>query len=110
MKQRIHFIDFEGTPSSGIIEYGVATLQEMEIAQVHTRLCSPTGSIPIKDTLVHGLREEDTFNHDAFEKDQSVFLQLRKSGPFGAHFAKFENKLITHVWPYPGQVPGLCRY
>ena len=34
----VHFIDFEGNSTSGIIEFGVVTLRGGEIAETRTRL------------------------------------------------------------------------
>ena len=51
----IHFIDFEGSAASGILEFGVVTLQGGGIAATHTRLCRATGPVAADDTKVHGL-------------------------------------------------------
>ena len=55
----IHFVDFEGSRSSGILEYGVATLDGGDLARTRTRLCGATGRVREEDTAVHGLRSDD---------------------------------------------------
>ena len=58
MDASIHFIDFEGSLSSGILEYGVVTLKGGEIVHTRTRLCRAIGRIRPDDVLVHKLDEK----------------------------------------------------
>ena len=41
----IHFIDFEGNRTSGILEFGVVTLHGETIEAARTRLCGATGRV-----------------------------------------------------------------
>ena len=81
-EQPIHFLDFEGSVSSGILEYGVATLHRGAITGLRSRLCRPKGVIPPQDTAVHGLTDRDLAGRDnAIERrcDLSVVVvELRK--------------------------------
>ncbi|HET7537491.1 MAG TPA: hypothetical protein VFJ90_13610, partial [Candidatus Didemnitutus sp.] len=105
----IHFIDFEGSRASGILEFGVATLHHGVIAATHTRLCRPIGRITEEDTAVHGLCEADLQGENLFKDEWEYFTRLRESGPFAAHFSQAENHLIKSVWPYPRAVPDHAR-
>jgi DNA polymerase III epsilon subunit-like protein len=108
-EQPIHFVDFEGSLSSGILEFGVVTLLRGEISAARTRLCRPTGRIRREDTAVHGL-DQSTLNPAApFAEEFDYFAGLRATGPLAAHFAGAENSLIKSVWPYGRAAPDFAR-
>ena len=109
MDAPIHFIDFEGSASSGILEFGVVTLQGGEIVAAHTRLCRATGSVAADDTKVHGLTADGLQSQDYFASEWERFAGLRATGPLAAHFASVENGLLRKVWPYPREVPDFAR-
>ena len=98
--QLIHFVDFEGSTVSGILEYGVASLVGGEIVAARGRLCRATGRVRAEDVAVHGLDAEATAGAAPFGEDFEVFAALRESGPLAAHFANAENTLIKSAWPY----------
>lgn len=100
-EQTIHFIDFEGSAASGILEYGVATIQHGEIVSARTRLCRPIGRVRAEDVAVHGIDPESVADRALFSDEFELFAGLRESGPLAAHFAGVENGLIKSVWPYP---------
>ncbi len=54
-EQPVYFVDCEGSLSSGILEYGVATLHGGGVTAAVTRLCAPTGDIRAEATRIHGL-------------------------------------------------------
>ena len=105
----IHFIDFEGNLTSGILEYGEVTLFGGEIVATDTRLCGALGSIRFADTAIHGLSDRDVAAHPPLRDDFEKFAQWRKEGPFAAHFAQAENTLIKSAWPYPRTSPDFAR-
>ena len=105
----IHFIDFEGNATSGILEFGVVTLRAGEIAEVATRLCQATGSVSTADTAVHRLSAGELQAQAFFAAEWERFAGLRTSGPLAAHFAPAENSLLRRVWPYPREVPDFAR-
>ncbi len=105
----IHFIDFEGNATSGILEFGVVTLRAGEIAEVATRLCRATGDISAADTAVHRLSAAELQAQAFFAAEWERFAGLRATGPLAAHFAPAENALIRNVWPYPREVPDFAR-
>jgi DNA polymerase-3 subunit epsilon len=105
----IHFIDFEGNATSGIVEFGVVTLLGGEITGTHTRLCRATGRISEDDTRVHGLSATGLVTEAYFAAEWERFAGLRASGPLAAHFAPVENSLLRKVWPYPREVPDFAR-
>lgn len=109
MDTPIHFIDFEGSAASGILEFGVVTLHGGEIVAAHTRLCRATGSVPPDDTKVHGLTADGLASQDYFASEWERFAGLRASGPLAAHFAPVENGLLRKVWPYPREVPDFAH-
>ena len=105
----IHFIDFEGSRQSGILEFGVVTLHGGAIAAARTRRCAATGRIPPEDTAVHGLRAEELAAEAPFAGEWEYFAGLRESGPLAAHFAGVENGLLKSVWAYPRTAPDFAQ-
>jgi DNA polymerase-3 subunit epsilon len=105
----IHFIDFEGSAISGIVEFGVVTLHGGEIARARTRLCAATGRVSAADTAVHGLHAAELRRTPPFAVEWEYFAGLRESGPLAAHFAHVENHLLKSVWAYPRRAPDFAR-
>ena len=105
----IHFIDFEGSTASGILEFGVVTLRNGAIAEPRTRLCRATGRGAAVDTAVHGLDERALRGTAPFKDEWEYFAGLRGSGPLAAHFAHAENHLLKSVWAYPRHAPDFAR-
>lgn len=105
----IHFIDFEGSRTSGILEFGVVTLHGGTIAAVRTRRCAAIGRIAPEDAAVHGLRAEELAGEASFEAEWEYFAGLRGSGPLAAHFANAENSLLKSVWAYPRAAPDFAQ-
>ncbi|HTZ20729.1 MAG TPA: 3'-5' exonuclease [Opitutaceae bacterium] len=108
-EQPIHFVDFEGSRTSGILEYGVATVLDGQVIEPRTRLCAATGRVRADDSLVHGLREADVAGAQPFADEWDAFADLRERGPLAAHYAGVENALIKSVWPYPRNSPDFAR-
>jgi DNA polymerase-3 subunit epsilon len=98
--QLIHFVDFEGSTASGILEYGVVSLRAGVIVAARGRVCAATGRVRPEDVAVHGLDAAATEGAAPFSADFGLFAGLRESGPLAAHFANAENTLIKSVWPY----------
>jgi DNA polymerase III epsilon subunit-like protein len=109
IEQPIHFIDFEGSVSSGIVEYGMATLHDGEVVAAVTRLCQPTGRMRREDIEVHGLDETALSGATPMAEDFAAFTEWRKTGPLAAHFSGAENSLLKSVWPYPRSSPDFTR-
>lgn len=107
--QPIHFVDFEGSRVSGVLEYGVVTLRGGEILSTRTRLCAPVGRVRPEDTAVHGLRGEALADEEPFFLDWDFFADLRERGPMAAHYAGVENSLLKVAWPYPRNSPNFAR-
>lgn len=105
METAVHVIDFEGNRQSGILEYGVVTLLRGEIVSTATRLCASEGRISAMDAEVHGIRERDVRNCDAFSEEWDLFAKLRETGVLAGHFAATENGLLKSIWPYPRASP-----
>lgn len=105
----IHFIDFEGSLASGILEYGVVTLRGGRVEKTRTRLCRAIGRVRDEDAAIHGLTAGFVARFDPFacEEEFAHFAALRETGPLGAHFAHAENSLIKSAWPYPRPSPDL---
>jgi DNA polymerase-3 subunit epsilon len=101
----VHIIDFEGAPSYGVVEYGVATLVGGEIAETHTRLCRAFAPIDPRDIAVHGITYEQSLAHAPFEDDYDFFVDLRRRGPLAAHNVRYEARLVKQAWAIPPIVP-----
>lgn len=108
-EQPIFFVDFEGSRTSGVLEYGVATLLAGRIVGAKTRLCGATGRVREEDTAVHGLRAEAVAPYPPLSADWDYFAGLRERGPLAAHYAGVENGLLKAVWPYPRSSPDFAR-
>ena len=107
--QPIFFVEFEGSRSSGILEYGVVTLWQGAIIEARTRLCAPVGRIRPEDSAVHGLSDEMLAAVPAFSDEWEYFAGLRERGPLAAHYAGVENALLKSIWPYPRNSPDFAR-
>ena len=105
----IHFIDFEGNLTSGVLEYGVVTLQGGRVIDTQTGVCGAVGRIRPADTAIHGLAASHVSLHAPFREEFGRFAALRESGPLAAHFANAENTLIKSTWPYPRLSPDFAR-
>jgi DNA polymerase-3 subunit epsilon len=105
----IHFIDFEGNRTSGILEFGVVTLRGDAIAATRTRLCGAVGRVTAEDTAVHGLRAETLTGAEPFATEWEYFAALRERGPLAAHFAHAEHHLLKATWPYPRTGPDFAQ-
>jgi DNA polymerase III epsilon subunit-like protein len=108
-EQLIHFVDFEGSVASGILEYGVVTMRGAEVVETHTRLCRATGRVRAEDAALHGIEATAVAEAAPFAEDFEVFAKWRETGPLAAHFANAENTLIKAVWPYPRTSPDFAR-
>ncbi len=102
---KIHVLDFEGSARTGIVEYGVATLLGGRIVDTATRLCSVSVAIPLEESEIHGIFDEDVAGNKPIEADWEFFLRLRKTGLLGSHHAPAEIGMLTSVWKFPGFVP-----
>ncbi|MEJ6601461.1 MAG: 3'-5' exonuclease [Opitutaceae bacterium] len=107
--QPIHFIDFEGSMGSGILEFGVVTVQEGALVETVTGKCRATGHIRAEDVAVHGLAESAIESEAPFADEFERFATLRESGALAAHFAQAENTMIKSVWPYARQSSDFSR-
>lgn len=108
-EQLIHFVDFEGSVASGILEYGVVTMRGGEILATDTRLCRATGRVRAEDVAVHGIDPAAVAGREPFGEDFTRFADWRDRGPLAAHFANAENTLIKSVWPYPRTTQDFAR-
>ncbi|WP_233256596.1 3'-5' exonuclease [Opitutus sp. ER46] len=108
-EQPIFFVDFEGNQTSGVLEFGVATLLRGEVIEARTRLCRPVGEVRAADVAVHGLAAEQLVGAEPFADEWEYFASLRERGPLAAHYAGVENSLIKAAWPYPRSSPDFAR-
>jgi DNA polymerase-3 subunit epsilon len=109
IEQPIFFVDFEGSQTSGVLEYGVAEVRGAQIVATHTRLCQATGVVRDEDVAVHGLSAPALSLWAPFADDWEFFAGLRERGPLAAHYAGVENGLLKAVWPYPRNSPDFAR-
>jgi DNA polymerase III epsilon subunit-like protein len=108
-EQPIFFLDFEGSQSSGVLEYGIVELTGGSICKTQTRLCRATGVVRPEDAGLHGLTERALAGCDAFSVEWELFAGMREQGPLAAHYAGVENALLKRVWPYPRSSPDFAR-
>jgi len=101
----IHCIDFEGSQSSGVVEYGLVTIEGGEVVDMKTRLCRPIGRISALETATHLIDEKQVGDAKLFEVEWDLFMGRRSGGPFAAHHAQVENMLIKTAWSLPARCP-----
>ncbi len=97
----IYVIDFEGSPSYGIVEYGIVTLRDGNMERLETGLCRADAVISWRDRRQHGLGNEDVSDAPAFTVHWDRFAGMREQGLFASHNAFVENNLLKRYWPYP---------
>ncbi len=105
----IYMIDFEGSTSSGILEYGVVEICAGRIKRSWTRLCHPSGPIAPHDHWAHGLSAQDLSKCLPIGDDWAFFAGLRESGVLAAHHASVEASLLKSVWPCPRLSPDFTQ-
>lgn len=103
--QPIHMMDFEGSASSGVVEYGIVSLKGGRITHTDTAICAPSGEITVMDQQVHGLYPEQVTDKKPFASHYAKFVQLRQSGIFAAHNRHAENNFLKGQWAVPPIVP-----
>ena len=108
-EQPIYFVDFEGSRTAGILEFGVAEVFWGKVISARTRLCRATGPVRAEDVAVHGLQEGMLAGAAPFADEWEYFAGLRELGPLAAHYAGVENGLLKSVWPYPRNSPDFAR-
>lgn len=102
----INVIDFEGAPSYGVVEYGIATLFGGQITDTATRLCRAHAPIDPHDVAVHGITYEQSLAYASFDDEYELFADLRRKGPLAAHNARYEARLVKMSWALPGITPA----
>lgn len=104
----ISVIDFEGSPRSGVLEYGVVVLKQGKIESCYSRLCAAKGSIGRDEWAVHKISSNDLKAALPFAQAWELFADLRQIGPFCAHNACVENGFLRAQWPYPRTSPNFA--
>lgn len=101
---KIHVIDFEGNALEGIFEYGIVSLDGLEILAATTRFCfvdRPTSLLRRQEKN----RRQDCIGMRPFGADFDRFHGHRQDGIFAAHNASCEDYLLRKTWATPGFVP-----
>lgn len=101
----ISVIDFEGSPRSGVLEYGVVVLKQGEIDACYSRFCAAKGRIGRDEWAVHKISSNDLNLAMPFAEAWQLFAGLRQIGPLCAHNACVENTFLRAEWPYPRTSP-----
>lgn len=102
----LHVIDFEGSPRTGVVEFGVATLLGGEIVATSTSLHAPRVPVPAIDTQCHGLGAKELKGRLPFESEWDRWVSLRRTGLLAAHNATVESGLLRGTWSRPSVVPA----
>jgi DNA polymerase-3 subunit epsilon len=94
----IHVVDFEGTLSAGVVEYGVVTLDSGFLHGVATAKCRPDAPVLESDAWVHGLSDDELEDCVSFRDARDLFFRLRQTGLMAAHHASVENHMLMRYW------------
>ena len=108
MDQIIHIIDFEGSYKTGVLEWGIVSMQGNNLLEVKTRLCGTESTIDAVERKQHGISVELVVECPNFENDFDLFAKLRKSGPFCAHNSSVEDRFLKNTWSYARQSPDFA--
>lgn len=109
MDQIIHIIDFEGSSNTGVLEWGIVSIQGDQILEAKTRLCGTESSIDVMESQQHGITTDLVVKCPNFERDFDLFAGLRKSGPLCAHNASVEDRFLKNTWSYTRQSPDFSN-
>ena len=109
MDQIIHIIDFEGSTQTGVLEWGIVSIQGENLLEAKTRLCGTKSSIDVIDSEQHGISSELVAECPDFANDFNLFAQLRKSGPLCAHNASVEDRFLKNTWSYTQKSPNFSN-
>jgi DNA polymerase-3 subunit epsilon len=109
MNQIIHIIDFEGSPNTGVLEWGMVSIQGENILEAKTRLCGTDKPINAFESQQHGITKEIVIECPNFENDFDLFAKLRRSGPLCAHNASVEDRVLKNTWSYTRQSPNFSN-
>lgn len=109
MDQIIHIIDFEGSTQTGVLEWGVVSIQGDSLFDTKTRLCGTESSIDAIESEQHGITPELVAECPNFGQDFDLFAKLRKSGPLCAHNASVEDRFLKNTWSYTRQSPDFSN-
>ena len=100
----IYAIDFEGSKSLGIVEFGIAEILRGKVSKVYTAICAPQRAISPKDAKFFGISNEFAKTFAPFEAHCELFCDLRSRGIFAAHNHSTEDTLLRSHIPSPGRV------
>ena len=102
-------MDFEGSSSSGVVEYGVVRLLSGQVCETWTALCRPTGEILSRERIVHGITSKQAGDEEPFADAFRMFVDFRREGIFAAHNRHAENGFLKDTWALPPAVPDWRR-
>ena len=102
-------VDFEGSRSVGIVEYGAAEFFGGELRAVRTRICRPDSRISERDRALFDISDADARACRPFSDDIDLFVDMRRRGVFCAHNASVEDSLLRAQAVSPGEVPDFVR-
>ena len=105
----VFMMDFEGSASSGVVEYGVVCLFSGQVRETWTALCRPTGEILARDRGVHGITAIEAQDREFFSESFRMFVDFRREGIFAAHNRHAENGFLKDTWALPPAVPDWRR-
>jgi DNA polymerase-3 subunit epsilon len=105
----VHVIDFEGSARTGVVEYGIVTVQNGDVVAANSRLCRGKGKLNPEESRIHGLTDDDLIEAEPFDVEWPQFASLRESGVLAAHFSATENRLLRAVWPCPRMSPDFLQ-
>tara|TARA_B100001093_G_scaffold162200_1_gene154611 strand:- start:3708 stop:4361 length:654 start_codon:yes stop_codon:yes gene_type:complete len=101
MQDSIIFIDFEGSKTLGVLEYGLVHCHGTNIVETNSDLCSSEQILQYRDTQLHGIANEDIHKKSLFTSHWELFAKSRESSIFVAHNASVENNFLKWTWPHP---------
>ena len=105
----MHIIDFEGSAKTGVLEWGVVSIQGDTLLETKTRLCGTESPIDEAERQQHGITSEEIIECPNFEQDFDLFAKLRNTGPLCAHNASVEDRFLKSTWSYTRKSPDFSN-
>lgn len=108
---KCYAIDFEGSLTTGILEYGVVEISSKQgICAVQTHLCKNRREIPEEERNCHGISANQLDQCLDFSAYLPQFMAWRSQNLFCSHNAIFEDSLLTYYCPVVFQAKTYLNY
>lgn len=100
----IFVIDFEGSKSCGILEFGCVEIIDGNLTSSYTEICKPKKNIDERTQILTKITNLEASKKNPFESYLEFFSQKRSKSIFASHNYQTEDSLLRSYAPSPGLV------